>query len=171
MRDERLRLPTTVLTLDEYLESGRGRVAFTWISALGLAILGGRAADLPALRDFWIGASLSALIHDDVCDWMDDYRTGRYSYLHLHTLAAPPFRAEVQAGALPSSSELGVALFLSDTAEALYDTAFAEAQRAYAAIAGCGFPRQTAVGQRAVELVARHRQAMMNRKYQLLLKM
>ncbi len=169
MRDERLRQPTTTLTLEAYLESCRGRVAFTCVNAIGLATLEGQIEHIPHLCDFWTRVSLSAVIHDDICDWMEDYCDKRYSYLHLQLLASPPFRAEVLAGTLPDITELGIALFLSDLAETLYGVADTEAQRAYSDIIGYGYQRHREIGRRALDRVESRRMALMERKMRLFL--
>lgn len=152
------------MTLDEYLEVARGRVAFTHFNSLGLAILNGSSEHLSELYDCWTGISLAYLIHDDIIDWMEDYENGIYSYLHTQVLFSPPFREEVQAGKLPTTQEVGIALFYSDIAESLYDIAKVEILKAQEIASKNGYCNLLNLTQEAYTLLLKRQTELKKRK-------
>jgi hypothetical protein len=160
--------PPRPLTLDEYIETGRGRVAFTSFSTIGLAVLENSTKQLPTLCDCWTALSLAALIHDDITDWMEDYENQTYSYLHTQVLFSHPFREKVKAGNLPDVREVGIALFFSDLAESLYDVAEAEILRAQTIISRNGYRNLADFSQQAHALVLERRSKLAERKLQVL---
>jgi len=157
------------LTLDEYMETARGRMAFTRVNSIGLAVLDSSTDRLPALYDFWDAFGLAAVVHDDVTDWREDYHNQSYSYLHTQVLFSSPFREEVEAGNLPDIRELGIALFYSDLAESLYDVAEAEMLRARAIASDNGYCKLVELSEQAHARLLNRQNAIAERKVQLLL--
>ena len=170
MLAERRRQPPRPLSLDEYTQTARGRIAFTRYSTIGLAMLDGSADKLPMLTEVWNSFSIAPLVEDDIGDWKEDYSNRTYSYLHSQVLFSPPFREEVEAGHLPDMREIGVALFFSDVAESLYDMAGVEVSRAQAVAAQNGYRKLAELGERAHARLLRRRGELAERKLRALMR-
>lgn len=169
MLAENRRMLPRPTTLEEYIDIARGRMAFSHLNSIGLAVLNGSASQRQVLHEFWDAYALAPIVYDDITDWWEDYRNQTYSYLHTQVLFSSPFREEVEAGILPDIRELGIALFFSDVAEALYDVAEAELLRAQDIATRNGYQKLTELSEQAHARLLRRRNGLTERKLRLLL--
>jgi hypothetical protein len=115
---------------EEFQKIAQGKMASAQVNTVAMALLNGTPQEIPALQECWKAISLAAIVNDDVLDWQEDYNNANYTYLLSQVLLSPPFRDEVSAGRLPTVAEVGVALFFSGLAEAMYSRAWDALQTA-----------------------------------------